>query len=352
MDMPRIGFRSTTVADESAIMALLQAAHVAPPAHPTFEHRHLCWKYWEPCQGWQGSRSYVLTRDGQILAHAAVVPAVYAWGSGHLKLLCVIDWAARPDARGAGVAIMQRLGDLADVIVTWTGTDTALLLLPFMGFKESGTLVTRYARPIRPLRYLSSPAEEPKWRATLRCLRNALWALEAPSNGGGSRHARAIAAEDVATTPIPWPAPKYGSAVLERTAATMGHRLRCPAVPMELYAVEDAGGTEGYFVLAFVPGQARLVDCWLDCADPRGWEALVRLAVQEARRHRDVAEVATVCSEPLLARALQRCGFHARGSRPLLLRAAREVRVPDLPMRIQLLDDDQAYIGAGGLLWA
>ena len=94
--MTRIGFRSTTVADESAIRSLLRQAHVVAPGHPMFEGRHLHWKYWEPRADWQGSRSYVLTREERIVAHAAIVPAVCSWGNERLRLLHVIDWAACP----------------------------------------------------------------------------------------------------------------------------------------------------------------------------------------------------------------------------------------------------------------
>jgi hypothetical protein len=79
----------------------------------------------------------------------------------------------------------------------------------------------------------------------------------------------------------------------------------------------------------------------------------VHLAVAQARRHKGVAEVTAICSEPLLAGALQRCGFHARYSRPLFLRAANAVRVPDLRVRIQMLDDDAAYLHSGSKgFWA
>jgi Acetyltransferase (GNAT) domain len=350
--MARIGFRSTTLADESAILALLQAAHGMPPAHPMFDHRHVYWKYWQPHEGWRGSRSYVLTKDERIVAHAAVAPAVCAWGRHRIKVLHVIDWAARPDARGAGAVLMQHVGELADAIVTSGGSDVALQLLPFMGFKESDTLVTGYVRPIRPLLYLTG-AEAVRWRTVARCLRNALWALRAPSGRNMSCRARSIGAEQVAATRIPWPAPKYGTAVLERSSDLMRYWLHCPAAPMELYAVENGCETEGYFVLAFAPGQARLVDCWLDCDALSGWEALVQLAVCQAGRHQGIAELTTACSEPLLGEALQRCGFHARYSSPLFVRAASGVCVPDRAVRIQMIDDDAAYRHSGSqCFWA
>jgi hypothetical protein len=350
--MARIGFRSTTVADESAIQALLQRAHGAARGHPMFQRRHLYWKYWEPYAGWQGSRSYVLTRDGDIIAHAAVVPAVCNWGNDRLRLLHVIDWAARADALGAGNTLMQHIGTLADAIVTSEGDAAALRLLPYMGFARSNTVVTLYARPLRPLLYLGA-AGAPRWRLAARCVRNALWALRASAGTPGTRKARRVPAEGVAAAAIPWPVPAHGTAVLERSAAVMSYWLQCPAAPMELYRVENGSTVEGYFVLAYAPGQARLADCWLDSDAPAAWEALVHLAVRQARSHADVAEVTAICSEPLLARALERCGFHARALRPLFIRAADGIRLPAPRMRIQMLDDDAAYRHNGSrLYWA
>jgi hypothetical protein len=343
--MTRVGFRSTTVADESAIRSLLLQAHAFAPGLPMFEGRHLHWKYWEPRADWQGSRSYVLTREERIVAHAAIVPAVCSWGNERLRLLHVIDWAAYPEARGAGTTLMRHIGALADAIVTSDGAAAALRLLPFLGFADSGTVVRRYARPIRPWLYLRD-ADAAPWRLAARCVRNTLWALRAPSGVPGVQRSRRVGAEELGGAPIPWPAPRYGSAVLERSAAVMSYWLRCPAAPMELHVVENGAAAEGYFVLAYAPGQARLADCWLDRDDPEAWETLVQLAVQQAARHSAVAEVVAICSEPLLAAALQRCGFIARASRPLLVRA-NGVRLPAAGIRIQMLDDDTAYRHGG-----
>jgi len=122
---------------------------------------------------------------------------------------------------------------------------------------------------------------------------------------------------------------------------------------MELYVVENGSATEGYFVLAFAPGQARLADCWLDSDAPAAWEALVHLAVRQATRHAEVAEVAAICSEPLLAGALERCGFHARAARPLFVRTTNGIHLPASAIRIEMLDDDAGYRHNGSrLLWA
>ena len=347
--MARIGFRSTTLADESAIVALLREAHGTTAAIPAVEHQHLNWKCWQPHEGWQGSRSHVLTKDDQIVAHGTVVPAVCAWEGERINMLHVIDWAARPGVRGAGAAVMEHIGKLADVIATSGGSDKARQLLPFMGFKESNTVVTGYLRPIRPWLYFTA-SDGQRWRRAARCVRAGLWALLAPAHRDRSWKARRIGAEEIASTPIPWPAPKYGTAVLERRPAVMSYLLQCPAVPMELYAAGRGDQPEGYFVLTFARGQARLVDCWLDSESLSGWIALVSLAVRHVQQRAGVVEVAVTCSEPLLGAALRRCGFHARFSRSLFVRAAGGTRLPDRAVRIQMIDDDQAYLQGG--FWA
>ena len=116
---------------------------------------------------------------------------------------------------------------------------------------------------------------------------------------------------------------------------------------MELYAVESGPDLDGYFVLAFAPGQARLVDCWARDDDDACWGAVVQLAVAEAQRRPGVAELVALASDSRLADALQRCGFHARGSRPLYVRVARGIEPPAQSVRIQMIDNDSAYLHNG-----
>ncbi|MGB6604039.1 MAG: hypothetical protein WBE65_07055 [Steroidobacteraceae bacterium] len=309
----------------------------------------MAWKCWQPHEGWQGSRSYVLTKDDSIVAHGTVVPAVCAGERERINMLHVIDWAARPEVRGAGAAVMEHIGKLADVIATSGGSDRARQLLPFMGFKESNTVVTGYARPIRPWLYFTG-GNSHRWRRAARFLRAGLWVLRAPSHGDPSWKARRIGAEEIASTSIPWPAPRLGTAVLERKPAVMSYLLQCPAVAMEMYTVDRGDKPEGYFVLAFAAGQARLVDCWLDLEDLPGWTALVSLAVRQAQQRAGVGEIVATCSEPLLAAALRHCGFHARFSRSLSVRVTGGARLPDRTVRVQMIDDDQAYLHSG--FWA
>jgi hypothetical protein len=345
-------FRSSTTADEAAIVALLRESLGLAPGHPMVEHNHLHWKYWEPRADWAGSRSYVYLQDGQIVAHGAVIPNVCRWREHRIKALHVIDWAAKPDSSGSGVALMKQIGKLTDAMYAVGGSELTQQILPNIGFEECGTTVTQYARPIRPLLRLVNP-EYRSWRLAPQVMRSVFWMLTAPSRHDVEWSAHRILAEQLASVSIIWPSPRFGSAVFERSNASMSYFLRCPASPMELYSVHSYGRIRGYFLLAFAAAQARIVDCWTDSDEVAVWGAMVQLAVEQAKAHVQVAEVVSMCSDPLLGAALVKYGFHIRHAIPLWLRAASDVARPDVNIRFLMIDTDEAFLHDGrNSLWA
>jgi len=345
-------FRSSTAADEPAIAALLRESLGLAPGHPMAEPTHLHWKYWEPHTNWAGSRSYVYLQDGQVVAHGAVIPNVCLWREQRIKALHVIDWAAKPESGGSGVALMKQIGKLADVIFAVGGSELTQQILPMIGFKECGTTVKRYARPVRPLLRLVNP-EYRSWRLAPQVMRGVLWTLTAPSRLGAEWSTHRILADQLAAASIIWPRPKLGTTVFERSSASMSYMLRCPATPMELYSVHRHGRLRGYFLLAFAPAQARIVDCWIDSDELSEWHATVQLAVGQAKAHVHVAEVVSMCSDPLLEAALVECGFHMRHTTPMWLRAASGVARPDATIRFLMADNDEAFLHNGrSSLWA
>ena len=345
-------FRSSTAADEPAIAALLRESLGLAPGHPMAEPNHLHWKYWEPHANWAGSRSYVYLRDGQIVAHGAVIPNVCLWREQRIKALHVIDWAAKPESSGSGVALMNQIGKLTDVMFAVGGSELTQQILPFIGFKECGTTVKRYARPVRPLLRLVNP-EYRSWRLAPQVMRGVFWKLTAPSRREAEWSAHRILADQLAAASIIWPSPKFGTTVFERSSASMSYLLRCPATPMELYSVHSYSRLRGYFLLAFAPAQARIVDCWIDSDELAEWSAMVQLAVGQAKAHVHVAEVVSMCSDPLLGTALVECGFHMRHAAPMWLRAASGVARPDVRIRFLMADTDEAFLHNGrNSLWA
>jgi hypothetical protein len=317
------------------------------------ERSHLHWKYWELRADWPGSRSYVYLQGGQIVAHGAVVPSVCLWREHRITALQVIDWAAKRDLSGTGVTLLKQIRKLADAMFSVGGNElTTRRILPIIGFKECGTTVTYYARPIRPLQRLANPAYR-GWRLVPQVMRAAYWTLTASSRRDVEWSARPVPADQLAGASLLWPTPKHGTTLFERSNALMSYWLRCPATPMELYSVHAGGRSRGYFLLAFAAAQARLADCWIDSDDLSEWSAAVQLAVAQAKAHPEVAEVVTMTSDPMLGAALVKSGFRVRRANAMWWRAAGGIACPDAPIRYMMADTDEAYLrDARSTLWA
>jgi hypothetical protein len=345
-------FRPSTVADEGAIVALLRESLGLAPGHPTLDPNLLRWKYWEPRADWVGSRSYVYLRNGQIVAHGAVIPNVCLWQGHRITMLHVIDWAAKPDSGGSGVALMKQIGKLTDAMFAVGGSELTQQILPVIGFSGCDTTVTRYARPVRPLLRFVNP-EYWSWRLAPQAMRGALWALTAPSRRDIEWNSHRILADQLTADSIIWPSAKSGIAAFERSNAAMSYLLRCPTTPMELYSVHGDGRPRGYFLLAFAPAQARIVDCWIDSSDLTEWSAMVQLAVEQAKAHSQVQEVVSMCSDPILGAALLNRGFRIRQAIPMWLRVAGGAARPDAGIRFLMADSDEAFLHNGrNRMWA
>jgi hypothetical protein len=339
--MSKLLFRATSPQDAGAVSAFLQRIFEMGSEHPVVEPRHLHWKCWEERADWPGSRGYVLTSPEGIVAHGTVVPLSLLSGELQFKMVHPIDWAAESTSVGGGVGLLKRMGRSVDAILVVGGSDMTQKILPALGFKLRGH-VQRFARPLRPLRRLAG--QEFGWRLCAQFARSVVWAWQAPSERAHGWEARRVALDDLAASAIPWPKAGRGTLLFERTPDVIGYYLRCPATPMELYEVAKEKSVRGYFMLAFAPAQARIVDLWIDSADRRDWRALVQLAVRQAARNRSVAEVVSVASDPVGSQAFLDCGFHARGSSPLRLLACNKREIPDMPIGIRMLDSDAAYL--------
>jgi hypothetical protein len=334
-------FRATSPQDAAAVSVFLRRVFEMSPEHPVVEPHHLHWKCWEERADWPGSRGYILTGPDGIVAHGIVVPLSFGSGELRFKMVHLIDWAAESTSVGGGVDLLERLGHSVDAVLAVGGSDMAQKILPALGFKLHGH-VQRFARPLRPLRRLAG--QKPGWKLCAQFARSAVWAWRAPSARAPGWEARRVVVEDLATSSIPWPKARRGTLFFERTPDVVGYYLRCPATPMELYEVAKEKSVRGYFMLAFAPAQARIVDLWTDSADRQDWRALVQLAVRQAARNRSVAEVVSLASDPVSSQAFLDCGFHARGSSPLRLLACNKRELPDMPIGIRMLDSDTAYL--------
>ena len=341
------GIRPATPADEPAIVDLLLAAGL----RPNRQSHELHWKYWRERQDWPGSRSFVLTRAGEVLAHTAIVPGAFTRAGHRMKVIHMIDWAAREGAPGTGVSLLKYVGRLADALFAVGGSPQTLRIIPQIGFRRCG-VVTGYVHPLHPLGMLKN-ATHMSWRVPLRLVRSVLWAVTAPTTEFSEWSTRQVGREDTRDIDAIVATRTGQDMSLERSEGALTYFLACPIASMRLYAAEKRGCIRGYFVLSHVPGQVRLADIWLDNCDPSDWVAVLQCAVREARGDPDAAELVAWASAPLLADCLEKSGFHARRHWPVQVLPGKDIQIPDAALKVQMLDSDAAFHHSGcPSLWA
>jgi hypothetical protein len=328
--------RPSVPADAPAIAALFAEMGLQPNARP----EDLSWKYWQARADWPHPRSYVMTSDDAIVAHAALVPGAILSGNHRAATGHVIDWAARRGQVGAGTALMKHIGQQVGSLLAVGGSEETLRILPHLGFRAAGS-VTAYVRPLHPERILGAVA--PGWKVLPRLARNAWWKLSAPRPPLRGWRARAVAADDLIAAVAVLPTPAAGGAVLERSAGLFRYLLECKIVPVTLHLVENAGGAGGYFMLAATPGQVRIIDCWMRSPDPADWSAMLECAVTQARADPQAAEVAIWAGTSLLSEAVRACGFRARLTQAVLMRHWAESAAQTGPVDVHMIDSDAAY---------
>lgn len=338
--MKRI-FRPSIPADAPQIAGLLAQVGLQANTDPI----HLHWKCWQKREDWPGPRSFVLTAAEEVIAHVNAVPGVLLGGARHARVIHGTDWAARPDAFGAGVSVLRQAGLRADALLSIGGSRHTRSILPQIGFKRRED-VTNYVRTLRPSRLFSARALV-GWKLLPRFVRSAAWTLTAPRVDTKGWEVRRIYPGELVRIREALPTPTTTMAVMQRSVDLLRHMLACPIVTMELHSLERAGAVRGYFLLAFAPRQARLADCWMTSSDPADWRVLIECAVQRARENRDCAEIAAWANDPILSDCLRMCGFHARGTQPVQVMSRGRYAVPNSLIRLQMLDSDAAYLPGG-----
>jgi hypothetical protein len=331
--------RPTTPADAPAIVELFAEVGIEPNARP----QDLEWKYWQPYGDWPGSRSFLLNSGSKPLAHCGIIPRWCSWGTERISVLQPIDWVARTGAGGAGVALIKRLRSSTQLLLSVGGSEATLRIVPHMGFRRVD-YVTGFARPLHPLRRKNGRSSV---LPLLRVARAYAWKIIAPAARAPRWHSRPVSAQEAGQLEPVFPVSSSRLAVLGRSVELFRYMLSCPIVPFTLYAVEHAGTLRGYFLLASAPGQVRIADCWVSSEDPDDWRALILCAVAQAYQDPQAAEVVAWANDPLLTQALLAGGFQARAHIDVQILPSKDAQLPSAPIRVQLLDNDNAYLHEG-----
>jgi len=312
---PKPVFRPSSPDDQPRIAEFLSRIFRVPLSHPTIRRDMMHWKYWQPGPAWDGSRSYVLERDGAILAHGAVWPIEMLPGTDNLTAVALIDWAADPASAGAGIALTTRIFQLAEAVIVIGGSEEALRMRAAMGFRPRNR-IEMMARPLRPFRQI---ADDPKWtwKTPARLARNLAWSL----------------------WPLSEPSPGWTSVPAD-PASLLGHLAKCPAATSAFRHVLKDGRPAGWYFLIFVPGQARIAACALSTPFENQWLPLYRLAIEDAGASNEIIALA---SNTRQHDALAACGFRMRRTEQILVYDPRG-RIPaDAHLELQLMHSDDAF---------
>jgi hypothetical protein len=315
-------FRPSTPRDAPELVGLAERVLGVAADNPMFAGAHLHWKYWDSWQSSALPRSYVLVRDGRIVAHAGVLPLQARTRNRTLTLLHPLDWMSEPRAIGSGVALLQRLAKLAGGLLIVGGSAMTQRMVQPLGFRALGQ-VTRYAVPAREV----SAGDD-----------------EFLTEGSPTTvHVTPRLTEDEGACnaePESW-------LTFMRSPDQLEDFARCPATPMSVHTVRRDGQMTGAYVLALAPRQARVAAFWTTSPSGDNLADVARLARRQAAAHDGIDEVVCMANVPAQRAALAAAGFRPVGSVPIFLLASSHDIDADAGVGFQMLDGDVAFLHHG-----
>jgi hypothetical protein len=328
-------FRPTSVDDMVPLCEFLARAFEFKSNAPSLDPAVMAWKYWDRRDDWTGPRSYVLEKEGAIVAHAGIWPTTFGVGEAAVRGIHMIDWASAKESAGSGLALVQKLAAMCDFMVGIGGSEMTRKVLPAFGFAEH-TRVWRGALPLRPLRQILTHQYR-NWKLGPRLARN-YWLSTKGTTPYKSWTAKEIAPDEIS---------QADARFSPRPATFFEYILRCPAAKVSLHGIFDGGTIKGHFALSVLQGQARIAGLWLSEPTQDAWAAGYYLARQTARRLPGANEIVAVGSEGPSGAGAAQAGFQITGGPWVyLLNKKKKLSLP-ADFQFQTSDDDEAFLDLG-----
>src|SRR5579863_4052608 len=331
--------RHTTIADEERLTEFLTRVFAANAG--LVSSAMLKWKYWIPRRDCPEPRSFVMERDGRILAHVGLWPVTVRAGTKSEYGVHAMDWAADPHALGAGWSLFMTLTKSHDFVYGIGGEEITRSILPKLGFRTVAETVT-WARPIRPLRQLLKHQSKDS-RLPLRFARNIWWSRMpprlAPRGWAAVEHDLVGHGVDAAGG--------LAALVAERDESFFRYLQQCPVEPCLTFDVVHLGRPVGFFALSVVGEQARIAGIWLENSSPEVWRIAFQLAQNAALKHTNTSEVVARCGTEASVIGAEQAGMRLRARTPVVLfrKDGDAQRLP--PLQFQLCDSDALFIAGG-----
>lgn len=332
-------FHRTEPDNLEALTTLLLSVFKAAPDAMFANSDVLRWKYFESGPQWEGSRSYLLSKEGELQAHCAVWPLNLHFAGQRVTCNCFIDWANRASLPGAGFMLQKKLLKLSEVSIVVGGSADTRAIVPSLGFAHVSD-VALFARVIRPWRQFRTRPPEPIWKGAARLVRNTLSSQSsAGSISKGWRAVRINSFDSLANYqpdldyPTPW-----------RDSEYLNYWLRCPAALVLGHVILNDDSVIGNFLLSLAGGQTRIADIRLHTQNAEQWTAAYLLATRVAAELPETCEVLAVASTPLAVASLTANGFRNRGSVPLFLYDPQKKLAGAPPIFWNMIEGDAAYL--------
>lgn len=335
-------FSAASPSQQTAVVKFLLDVFDADPRLNSFQPGVMAWKYFLPHPAWSEPRSFLLQKDQEIVGHGGVWPIRLGLGSDGIEAIHLVDWAASSSVLGAGVHVLRSMSQMAPVMVTIGGSVDTRKILPKLGYRSGGAL-RRFVRVVRPFLQLRTRTRQ-DWKAPVRFLRNsrdlftpipgfpAHWTVERLAQFGEEM-------EPVLHAPSP-----LGEISPVRTVAGLNHMLACPAAEFSGFAVRDHSVAIGYFILAKVGHQARIVELKINASDPDQWRRICAAAARTAAEDPDVAELVAGTSSQTVGNTWERLGFHPRRQDPILYLDREKRLSPGTTLNLNLIDGDVCFM--------
>jgi len=326
--------------DLPALSKFLVRVYHFDPLDPHANPQFLEWKYLHPRTGWEGSRSYLLEKNGEIAAHCGLCPIVFCPpDEKNVKSLTMMDWAADPSLPGVGVMLLRKLMELAPTSFIVGGATSTRRIVPRIRFRNLGEAVT-YAAWVRPwsefrLRSLTR-------RSTLRLLHGLSHPVRNRDLVSSGWKFLPVDRFDDSVSPILRNV-KWSWTFCQRNLADLNYLLQCPSVRMRGFLLKRHGEVFGYFVLGISEWEAKLLDLTVNSSDQNDWNLACAAVTRAAQLDPAVCRVRILSTVPIMKRALAWNGYWCQYKEPIALYDPSDLMGNALPVSLQLFDGDSGY---------
>jgi hypothetical protein len=332
--------RATEPQDLAALAKFLVRVYQLDPSDHHADTQLLEWKYLLPRPGWEGSRSYLLESDGQIVAHCGICPVTFHLPDGTtVNSVTMMDWAADRSAPGVGKMLFSKLMEMSPASFIIGGTPPTRHILPRIGFRSIGDALT-CAAWIRPWHEFRTRPRTP--RSTLRLLHGLTHPARNRERASAGWDFSPVHQFDDSLLPV-LNGTERSWTFCRRSLSDLNYLLKCPHVRMQGFLLRRKGQLIGYFVMGKVEWEARLLDLVLDSSDPKDWNPACAMVTKAARLDPEVCRVRAQASFPILAQALRWNGYWLQYKLPIALHDPADALGRALPVDFQFFDGDYGY---------